>query len=118
MTFFILFSNADESCSVFYGPDKYSPLSLGVCDVGSSSCRCTQGKYQLGSTRGQLFPIRISSNKTRTRSKMKKRIKKFSLRPRDRNGVTEQKQTNNKTNTNDKLPKKDRLKLTFRDPKN
>ena len=36
----------------------------------------------------------------------------------DGNGVTEQKQTNNKTNTNDKLPKKDRLKLTFRNPKN
>jgi len=32
----------DESCSVFYGPDKHSPLRLGVCDVGSSSCKCSQ----------------------------------------------------------------------------
>ena len=107
MTFFILFSNADESCSVFYGPDKYSPLSLGVCDVGSSSCRCTQGKYQLGSTRGQLFPISISSKKTRTRSKMKTEDKKFSLRPRDGNGVTDQKQKNNKTNTTNYLRRTD-----------
>lgn len=33
----------DQSCSKFYGPDKFSPLKLGVCDVGSSSCRCSQG---------------------------------------------------------------------------
>ena len=68
----------------------------------------------------QRFAIRISSKKTRTRSKMKKRIKKISLRPRNRNGVTDQKQANkqttDKTNTNDKLPGKDRLKLTFRTP--
>ncbi|CAH3019179.1 unnamed protein product [Porites evermanni] len=32
----------DESCSVFYGPDKHSPLKLGVCDIGSRSCKCTQ----------------------------------------------------------------------------
>ena len=37
----------DQSCSVFYGPDKFSPLKLGVCDVGSSSCRCTQGKFKI-----------------------------------------------------------------------
>jgi len=32
----------DESCSVFYGPDKHSPLKLGVCDIGARSCKCTQ----------------------------------------------------------------------------
>ncbi|KAL9988942.1 hypothetical protein ACROYT_G003438 [Oculina patagonica] len=32
----------DQSCSVFYGPDKYSPLKLGVCDIGSKSCKCSQ----------------------------------------------------------------------------
>lgn len=35
---------SDQSCSVFYGPDKYSPLKLGVCDIGSRSCKCSQGK--------------------------------------------------------------------------
>lgn len=32
----------DQSCSKFYDPDKSSPLKLGVCEVGSSSCKCTQ----------------------------------------------------------------------------
>ncbi|PFX26602.1 cobra venom factor-like [Stylophora pistillata] len=34
----------DQSCSVFYGPEKSSPLRLGVCDIGSTSCKCTQDK--------------------------------------------------------------------------
>ena len=41
-----LFPITDESCSVFYGPDKHSPLKLGVCDVGSPSCKCSQGKTE------------------------------------------------------------------------
>lgn len=43
---FYLVVIADESCSVFYGPDNHSPLKLGVCDVGSRSCKCTQGKLR------------------------------------------------------------------------
>ena len=34
---------SDQSCSKFYGPDKFSPLKLGVCDIGSKSCKCSQG---------------------------------------------------------------------------
>ena len=29
---------------MFYGPNIHSPLNLGVCDEGFSSCKCTQGK--------------------------------------------------------------------------
>lgn len=36
--------STDQSCSVFYGPEKSSPLRLGVCDIGSTSCKCTQDK--------------------------------------------------------------------------
>ncbi|XP_027048067.1 ophiophagus venom factor-like [Pocillopora damicornis] len=32
----------DQSCSKFYGPEKHSPLKLGVCEVGLRSCKCTQ----------------------------------------------------------------------------
>lgn len=32
----------DQSCGKFYGPDKHSPLQLGVCELGSRSCKCTQ----------------------------------------------------------------------------
>ncbi|KAL9988937.1 hypothetical protein ACROYT_G003433 [Oculina patagonica] len=34
----------DHKCSVFYGPGESSPLKLGACDVGSSSCKCSQDK--------------------------------------------------------------------------
>ncbi|XP_078345207.1 complement C3-like [Oculina patagonica] len=38
----------DQSCSVFYGPDKFTPLKLGVCDAGSSSCNCTKVPKRIG----------------------------------------------------------------------
>lgn len=47
MPYYFLFITTEQSCSVFYGPDKFSPLKLGVCEVGSSSCKCTQGKVEL-----------------------------------------------------------------------
>ena len=39
-----VFMSTDQSCSKFYGPDKHSPLKLGVCEVGLRSCKCTQGE--------------------------------------------------------------------------
>ena len=39
-----VFMSTDQSCSKFYGPEKHSPLKLGVCEVGLRSCKCTQGE--------------------------------------------------------------------------
>ncbi len=54
MLFFLIYiHHSDQSCSVFYGPDKFTPLKLGVCDAGSNSCNCTKG--EVGLNKRQLF---------------------------------------------------------------